>query len=326
MVATVSAGNAFQQLSSGTEFVINLSDKDHYNRLLGVLQETDQLPTHIVHLWSVTGDNDSLSKPDPIANAQQRGFYSLIYIAQALGRIAPGQPVDISVISNHLHAVTGQEQLLPEKATVLGPCHVIPQEYPQIHCRNIDITSAQDDMGWLANALSAEITAGGSEPVIAYRGRERWIQRFERVVFDETDELPPLLRSGGTYLITGGLGGIGLVLARHLAQTVGARLALVGRSAFPQPDEWNDWITQNGPDDKISQKIKLLKELESLGAEVAVFSADVADHEEMSSVINGVYERFDTLHGVIHAAGVAGGGIIQLKNSAIANTFATYMS
>lgn len=318
MVATVSAGNAFQQLSSGTEFVINLSDKDHYNRLLGVLQETDQLPTHIVHLWSVTGDNDSLSKPDPIANAQQRGFYSLIYIAQALGRIAPGQPVDISVISNHLHAVTGQEQLLPEKATVLGPCHVIPQEYPQIHCRNIDITSAQDDMGWLANALSAEITAGGSEPVIAYRGRERWIQRFERVVFDETDELPPLLRSGGTYLITGGLGGIGLVLARHLAQTVGARLALVGRSAFPQPDEWNDWITQNGPDDKISQKIKLLKELESLGAEVAVFSADVADHEEMSSVINGVYERFDTLHGVIHAAGVAGGGIIQLKNSAIA--------
>ncbi|HEX5709535.1 MAG TPA: LLM class flavin-dependent oxidoreductase, partial [Pyrinomonadaceae bacterium] len=121
------------------------------------------------------------------------------------------------------------------------------------------------------------------------------------------------LRERGVYLITGGLGGVGLVLAEHLARTVGARLALVGRSAFPARERWRRWLATHDEQDDVSRKIRQVQSLESLGARVEVFSADVTDRAQMSDVLARVRELFGPVNGVVHAAGVPGGGMIQLK-------------
>jgi NADP-dependent 3-hydroxy acid dehydrogenase YdfG/aryl carrier-like protein len=103
------------------------------------------------------------------------------------------------------------------------------------------------------------------------------------------------LRQRGVYLITGGLGGLGLLLAEHLARTAAARLVLVGRS---QPT---------------GAKLEKLREIERLGGEVLAIPADVASAVEMREVAARAAERFGRVDGIFHAAGVAGGGVIQLQ-------------
>ncbi len=128
------------------------------------------------------------------------------------------------------------------------------------------------------------------------------MQTFEPVRLGAVDGDAPRLRHGGVYLITGGLGQIGLALAEYLAKTVQAKLVLTARSALPERTEWDQWLTQHGDDD-VSDKLRKLLALEEHGAEVMVCSADAADRDQMRQVINQVYERFGAIHGVIHGAG-----------------------
>jgi NAD(P)-dependent dehydrogenase (short-subunit alcohol dehydrogenase family) len=111
------------------------------------------------------------------------------------------------------------------------------------------------------------------------------------------------LREGGVYLITGGLGAIGFALAEYLAITARAKLALIGRSAFPDKEEWNAWLANHDEEDEVSRKIRKLRDLERLGAEALPISADVADELQMRDALNRVTACFGQIHGVIHAAG-----------------------
>ncbi len=139
---------------------------------------------------------------------------------------------------------------------------------------------------------------------VSYRGRHRWVQTFEPVRLEKPVAKMLKLHNKGVYLITGGLGEIGLVLAEYLAQTVQARLILIGRSAVPERDNWGKWLETHDADNEVSRKILKLQALEKLGAEVLVKSADVANHEQMLSAVTQAYENFGEIHGVIHAAGI----------------------
>jgi NAD(P)-dependent dehydrogenase (short-subunit alcohol dehydrogenase family)/acyl carrier protein len=121
---------------------------------------------------------------------------------------------------------------------------------------------------------------------------------------------PSRLRERGVVLVTGGLGGIGLSLAEHLVRRVRARLVLVGRTPMPARANWEPLSAH---DPAMRNRIERLLAIEALGAEVVVECADVADIGQMRGVIDRVHERFGALHGVIHAAGVAGGQLIQQK-------------
>src|SRR5207302_6816099 len=142
----------------------------------------------------------------------------------------------IVAVSNNLQRVHGAEPICPEKATLLSPCKVIPLEYPQISCQSIDIiapAAGQPADARLIDRLVAESLTRSPDPAIAYRGHERLIQSFERVRLPAGAAPRQPLRERGVYLITGGLGQVGLLLAEHLARTLRARLVLLGRSPLP---------------------------------------------------------------------------------------------
>ena len=139
------------------------------------------------------------------------------------------------------------------------------------------------------------------------------MQTFEPVRLETQTQDTPQLREGGVYLITGGLGGIGLVMAEHLARTVRAKLILCGRSEFPHRNQWEQWLTSDKQSDRVSEQIRFFQALEQLGAEVLVFSADVSDHKQMQAVVNQARDRFGEINGIIHAAGVAIPGKIQSR-------------
>ena len=106
--------------------------------MLNELLAQNKIPKTIIHLWSVTPDYRAESELEWFDSAQYLGFYSLLFLTQALGK-QNWTDNQITVVSNNIQSVTAEEMLCPEKATVLGPVKVIPQEYSNISCRSIDI-------------------------------------------------------------------------------------------------------------------------------------------------------------------------------------------
>jgi acyl transferase domain-containing protein/acyl carrier protein len=306
-VIKVMIGEEFRKVDDGV-YTINPRSRQHYDRLIKELCTLSQIPQIVAHLWSIQPPQQKQSEIEFFESSQQLGFYSLLYLVQAFKDRNLTDSLQIKVVSANMQGVTEEEVLCPEKATVLGACKVIPQEYSNITCRSIDIVlpeikTSQDNK--LINQLIAEFTAAEqSDLVVAYRGNHRWVQTFEAIRLDDKAGSKIRLRQGGVYLITGGLGGLGLVLAEHLAKTVQAKLILVGRSPFPKKEEWEKWLETHGSQDETSRKIEKLQALEKLGAEVLVKNADVGDRNQMQAVITQIYEQFGLLHGVIHAAGI----------------------
>src|SRR5262249_10426831 len=142
---------------------------------------------------------------------------------------------------------------------------------------------------------------------------------FEPVRIQTPPDPASLLREGGVYLITGGMGGVGLSLAECLAETGKAKLVLVSRSVFPPREEWDERLTRPGNEtDPKANCIRKIKAMESFGAEVMPASADVTDLGQMKAVLEQANARFGQVHGVIHAAGLPGGGVMQLKDLDVA--------
>ena len=313
-VTTVKAGTQSSQVSEET-YTINPQNKEDYHGLLKELRAAERSPNTIVHLWCLTSAKGNYTGSDVLEISQNLGFNSLLFLTQAIDDQLAPEPVQIKVISNNLQEVTGEEVLFPEKAILLGPCRVTSQEYPNIQCTSIDIVlpKAEAEQEQKLDLLMEELSTKTSEPIVAYRGKHRWVQTFEAVRLEKTAGLKTRVRENGVYLITGGLGGIGLALAKYLSQTVRAKLVLTARTILPPRDEWNAWLKTHDDQDSISRKIRKVQSIEELGAEVLVLSVDVSDMIQMKAAIAQAYDRFGQIHGVVHAAGVAGGGIMQLK-------------
>ncbi|WP_026735869.1 type I polyketide synthase [Fischerella sp. PCC 9605] len=338
-VITVTIGEQFTKLGDRA-YAINPQTSSDYDTLLQELSKLDLNPNaiakrpvwHFAHFWSVT-PNDTLPGNEPVKqtesshqffeDSQNLGFWSLLFLAQALGRRNITDALKLIVVTSNVHDVTGEDSLCPEKATILGPCKVIPLEYPKITCRTIDIVISScknPPVQKLIDYLVTEITAQQTDNIIAYRGYHRWVQTFEPVRLDRDIANTTKLREGGVYLITGGLGGIGLVLAENLAKTAQANLILVGRKGLPERSQWEQWLATHDNQDSVSRKIEKVLALEKLGAIVQVNSADVANLEQMQTVVAQALKQFGRIDGVIHTAGIAPGGIIQLKTRDMANS------
>jgi NAD(P)-dependent dehydrogenase (short-subunit alcohol dehydrogenase family)/acyl carrier protein len=279
---------------------------------LNELRTRGFVPRSILHLWSAPDGGHSETQNG------QTAFDNLVHLAQAFGDSHQHKSVDWVVVTSGLHSVTGRENLDPQQSLVLGPLKVIPREYPNIACRAIDVipvseagSEGENDQRDLIENLLLEPAMPRPWRAVAYRDGYRWEHTFESVRLPARTKSN--VRENGVYLITGGMGGIGLTIAAHLAEQGRARLAFTSRSAIPERSEWQRWIKEHGEDDSVSRKIRGIEKLESLGAEVLPLAANVSDREEMQRALDAIHARFGPIDGVIHAAGIPGGGLVQLK-------------
>lgn len=258
-VTTVVVGEQFTHIRQGV-YSVHPQRRDDYAVLLRQLHSQQRTPTTVLHCWSVTPDEQTLLAEEALARAQETGFYSLLLLAQVFTEQQHTELLHIVVVSNNMHDVTGTEVLRPEKATLLACCKVFPQEYPNIACRSIDIALAAagtPEEKILLQRLIAEINTPTDDAVVAYRGRHRWVQTFAPLRLDSTAARPATLRDQGVYLITGGLGGIGLLLAEYLARTVQAKLVLTGRTGLPPRQEWEHFLALPESRDKTGHAVQL---------------------------------------------------------------------
>ena len=265
-VIAVRPGSRFGQVDPGT-FTLSPANAPDYDALLRALPA---VPDHILHMWNVG---------DEFTDEQNRGFYSLLFLAKALAAHNARHDIELFVVSNNVQEVSGTETLCPERATLLGPCMVIGQEYPNVHVHHVD-TDASPAL------VVRELLDPDASLFSAHRGGQRWAQIFEPVSTEHARGRPAF-RKGGVYLITGGLGKIGAVVSEYLAATYGARLVLVGRAP-------------------LGERRGTIERLAQLGGDALYLEADAADEGAMRRVVARAYEHFGSLHGVIHAAGIVG--------------------
>jgi thioester reductase-like protein len=303
-VSRVVPGEAWERADDGT-YTVRPASREDYERLFQDLEKRGEVPGRILHLWTLT------SGGEPVDRLETLGFRSLLYLTQAFTRHGAMDEVDVALISNGLHDIDGSEELHPVKTTLLGLAQVIRQEFLNIVCRSIDLeampagAAARERM---ADRLLTELDAASTEPVVALRNGRRWVHGFDPVRLPARPEGATAFRQGGVYLLTGGLGHIGSILSEHLARHFQARLVLVGRSGLPERETWDGWLTSHPESDAVSKRIRRVRQLEELGAEVLVAGADVADPARMKEVVDLAVGRFGALNGVVHAAGWIGAG------------------
>jgi acyl transferase domain-containing protein len=280
-------GGGFRR-EGDARYSVRPGEPGDYAALTADLRQRTIALRDLVHAWS--GE----------ASGHDEGFFGLLWLARALAD-DDGGDIRLRVLSSRMQPVGGEGQVASLQAALLGPVQVIPRELPSIGCRSIDYVEPRnrDAEIRVIELLYRELVSDAEEPLVAYRHHQRRVRALDRVALASRPADAPL-RTGGHYLITGGLGGVGLVIAGHLARTCRARLTLVGRTAPPADDP----------------RMATLRAIEEAGGQVWTAAADVADLDRLRDVVREAAARFGPVHGVIHAAGVAGGGLIALKGRA----------
>lgn len=314
-VVTATIGSTFQRASQDS-YIINPLKRDHYDQIFSDLAESDRIPHRVVSFNNLITDLRRCSvNGESSPEAEFPYFYSLLYLGQSLAAQESTQAIVMSVISSQTQLVIGDEKIAPVVAMSLALCRVIPQEFPNLACRSVDIVlpepAAAESMDIEAK-LVAEISQSHIEPIVAYRGNARWTQIYEELsITSEPHSSRDLFVEGGTYIITGGLGSVGMLFASYLAENYKAKLVLVSRSEMPAPDLWDQWLDDHDDNDAASSKIDRIRGMKGAGAEVLVIAADVSDREQTQRVLNETSEEFGHVNGLIHAAGAVEGAFLS---------------
>jgi acyl transferase domain-containing protein/thioesterase domain-containing protein/acyl carrier protein len=305
-VILVEAGSGFKP-SRKNSYVLRPGVREDYDALIADVMKSGHSPARILHLWSVDGSEPSLDK------TIDRSFLSPLFLAQALAA-QDVAAVDIAFVSNRLQQVSDEPVGNPARAVLLGPARVIPKELPGFVCRSIDVDFESGKSFQSAAQIVAEMASAPENATVAFRGSERFVETLE--AFDlSASPARRRLQPGGVVLITGGVGGIGLVVAETLARELNARLVLVNHSDLPPEAKWESALNDSLQTEVTKQKIRKLIDIRSLAGGLLVAQGDVTDLNQMRNVVAMARQRFGRIDGVFHAAGILDDSPLLLKTA-----------
>lgn len=288
-------GQTYQTVAPG-HCQIDPFNAAHYQTLLAAARYTG-----VVYLWGVDMPPLAHITHDELQSAQIRVNLPAMKLLHAAEKSLPGIPVFF--VTRGVHRLAGQPleetPVAMAQATLWGVGRAAMQEYAGLRCKLVDL-AAPDGLA-AAQSLLAELQAGDAETQIAWRGQTRYaahIVPFELLLPTITTPV----RADGSYLITGGLGGLGLQTGQWLAEQGAGRLILLSRTGLPPRERWQEAEILA----RFGAQIKAIQQMEEVGAAVDIVAADVSDADGLRAVLEP-YQRQTALplRGVIHAAGAA---------------------
>lgn len=284
-------GDAYQNSTEG-HFWINPSSSQEINQLIEKILQPEKPPCQgIIHLWSVDATATEKLTTSSLKADQTSGFASALYLIQAMAeRETTNMPVWF--VTRGAQSV-GSDSLSLEVAQspLWGLGRVITMELPNIEggLVDLDLESLGDEA---AQQLINVLWSRDGENQIAFRQGQRYIPRLVRTETLEPKAEPLSLLPDATYLITGGLGGLGLKVAEWMVERGARNLVLVSRTGT------SDHAKDN------------LKRLEQMGSQVRIASADVSDETQVARVLAEIEQTLPPLKGIIHLAGVLDDGLL----------------
>ncbi|WP_438037264.1 SDR family NAD(P)-dependent oxidoreductase [Sorangium sp. So ce204] len=289
-VVLVEPGSRFERTGE-RRYTVRPGAPDDYAALLEALRAAGWMPGAVVHRWADDRQDDA---PGALEDQLGRGVYALLLLSQALVRRGTEDRVQM------LYAyASGPGGALPRHAAIGGFGRTLQLENPRLRFKALELRG--DDLstmaaGDLADIVARELRAESAVATeIRYERSQRWMRRLQQLDLGamRVDASTAPLRDHGVYVVTGGLGGLGLIFCEHLARTVRARVALVGRSSLD------------------SGKAARLEQLRRLGAEIDYIRADVSQRDHVERLVSAARSRFGSIHGVVHAAGVIRDALVR---------------
>jgi acyl transferase domain-containing protein/acyl carrier protein len=245
----------------------------------------------LVHLWNLDIPGNSAFTLDTIEDAQTLGSGSLVNLVRALG----DEPAKIWIVTRYAQPMAPSNAPASVGQTpVWGLGRGLAIEELQRWGGLIDIDDS--DFDTIAVGVVREICDSDGEDQIALRGRHRYVARLVQAT--EPSPTPVKFRKDATYLITGGMGGLGRKLAGWMAQRGAGHLVLIGRSGLPERSEW-DQLPVNDPS---RATVDAILTAERFGAQVTVERGDVGDLESVSALLGQIALSGRPLAGIIHCA------------------------
>ncbi|MBU3198525.1 SDR family NAD(P)-dependent oxidoreductase [Clostridium estertheticum] len=288
-----------------SSYSITTEEKD-YKKLIENIKNKNF--TQIVHLQSLNTSSkvNNLSELDK--NLQQ-GLYSAFNLIKGLVNVNIKRNLELILISDYANEVTKVEKIIkPENATLFALGMIAEQEYPNIKCKCIDIDdfTTTDE---LINELFIEVDSLR----VSYRDGKRYVYTLEYTDINVLDDRKINIKGNGVYIITGGTGGLGIEMAKHLvSKNKKINIALINRSELPKHNMWK-YIIRDNKDSKLTYKLSEILNMEKKGANIECISVDVSNEKNLTIVIENLRSKYENINGIIHCAGIAGNGYIIFK-------------
>lgn len=233
------------------------------------------------------------------------GFFDIINLIKGMSKCNFNDKYDLIIISENANIVSHHEkQIIPENAMVLSVGKVIEQEYPNINCSALDIE--YDTL--ISKIVDEVLTSNNKDYLVAYRNNVRYVQQLNSVSIEASKTTP--LRNNGTYVITGGTGGIGLEIAKDISKQVKCNIVLISRHGFPPESCWNELKEKS----EYQQSIIYFKEIRNNGCNLDIISCDITNFQATENTFNRIRTKYHEINGIYHAAGVMGAGYILRKD------------
>lgn len=285
--------------SAQDHFVVNPMIENEVRRVLQTIFNSLQI-SRILHIASLSTQTTNEIHPRQVEFELANGFYSSLEMLQELNLAGsvPGDP--ICICTSNAQCVLGDDLRHPLCSPLEGLSGVANAEKVSARCKVVDLDlrggiSVSD----VSAQILSEMNIHDDVDLVAWRGVRRWIRSFTKSD-EKLATQRASFRADGSFLITGGLGGIGLSIAHYLASNGNCKIMLAGRSELSAKDE------------------KALEILRSCGAKVSYTRADVSEPSQAAMLVEECIQVNGELHGLIHSAGIAGGGIVALKSRSVA--------
>jgi acyl transferase domain-containing protein len=295
-VIEVRSGETFRSVGAET-WEIDPGRAEDYQALVEEMQVRGLRPRRIVVM--------------PRAEGIDRSLASALFLVAALADSRQDDPIGFTIVTDRAWTIVGENVSSPEGSALAAFWRVVPLECPTFTVRVVDVDTSQPET---AEQIIGEISRRGTNETIAWCSSTRWQQIYEPVRIEE--QFGNLasgisLRQNGTYLITGGAGGVGSVLARHIAQRTQGLLVLTGRTPVPPQEQWHTLLASSDTAPELRTRIEAAQAICDAGGRVLTLQADAGDAAAMRRVMDELQQRCGAVHGIIHAAGIAGGRIIR---------------
>jgi len=314
----VSRGESYEH-TDGEHFRIRPEEPEDLRRLFEAALVSDQpVCRGIVHLWSLDVPRPQETTVASLNAAQPLGCGSVLLLVQELARTESRDFPRLWLVTRGGQAA-GEEPspLAVAQSPLWGLGRVIAQEHPMLWGGLVDLEPAPSLGDAAARQLWEEISTPDGEDQLAFRQGRRYVARLVRKRRSATQGPPLRWRPDGSYLISGGLGDLGLLVARWMIEQGARRLILLGRTKLPPRSSWISVETGS----RLAHQIAAIRELEALGASVHLASVDVADEGQLSGFLDEFRcEGWPLIRGVVHAAGVLQDGLLVQLDAAQLNT------
>ncbi|MGO4879183.1 beta-ketoacyl synthase N-terminal-like domain-containing protein, partial [Pedobacter psychrotolerans] len=286
---------------------------DTVDELWGLLGSNGTVVDQVIYCPALSvgvGDID----PGSLSASLEPGYLGLCRLGKSLSGLRQTAHVGVTVLGNHLARVLEGDEVNPLKSTLLGAVKVLPSEVHQMSCKLIDIPypfSSSAEAACYHSLIVNELFYETERPYVAYRYKERWIPVYQGLNPDQRLHSSASVKEKGTYIVTGGFGGMGFRLCRSLVEDHQAVVILVHRSFFPGREDWDKWLSTHDGDDQTSARIVRLRELESGGGRIDLYQVDVSAESEVAAFSDSVKSVYGSVNGLIWAAGeIDYGGIV----------------